>query len=99
MQPGGRGVYDSSKSSTYVNNGRPCNNFYYNGGFLSTDTVTIAGLKINSQTFVEANISTSDFIFSNNIGLGLSGYTTPLFINMVNQKLIPQPVFSLWLHT
>ena len=97
-------MYDSSKSSTYVKNAIPCNNFYVtNGGFLSTDTVTIAGLKINSQTFVEANLQFA-VINSNGIsidgffGLGLStSAATPPLVNMVNQKLISQPVFAMWL--
>ena len=103
LDPGGR-VYKSSKSSTYVKNGKPYNNGYQ--GFLSTDIVTVAGLKIKSQTFVEANLAslnskgiTIDGVF----GLGLPALaainTTPPFVNMINQKLIPQPIFSLWIHT
>ena len=74
-------------------------------GFLSTATVKIAKLKIKSQTFAE-----TFGVWSNNGKITIDGFfelgfpasaatnTTPPFINMVNQKLILQPVFSLWLH-
>ena len=93
-------MYNSSKSSTYVKNGKTFNDGYQ--GFLSTDTVTFAGLKIKNQTFVESNrkaINPNETTIDGVFGLGLSGSATPPFINMINQKLIPQPVFSLWLHT
>ena len=54
-------VYDSTKSSTYVKNGTSFQIGYGDGtkvnGFLSTDTLTFAGLKIKGQTFAEVTNS------------------------------------------
>ena len=104
IDPGGR-VYNSSKSSTYVKNGKSYNN--YGTGFLSIDHVNISGIAIKNQTFVELNLTSEiyqgiDYI-DGVFGLGrpplAASNSSPPFVNMINQKLIPQPVFALHVHT
>ena len=101
IHSGGR-VYESSKSSTYVKNGKSYDDGF-SKGFLSTDTVTVAGLKIKSQTFVEANFTSFNFngiTIDGILGLGLPALAvsgaTPPFQNMLNQQGIA-PVFSFYL--
>ncbi|CAH1401918.1 unnamed protein product [Nezara viridula] len=49
--------YNSKESSTYIENGTEISMAYVSGslsGFLSTDTLEIAGMEIKGQTFMEA---------------------------------------------
>ena len=105
-------VYTSSKSSTNQSNGAAFSIQYgtgANSGFLSVDTVTVAGMAIHGQTFAEVTSETGDFFNENGVVVdGLMGLaypacsssgTTPPFVNLVNQGLLSAPVFSFYLNT
>lgn len=106
--------YDSSLSSSYVANGSSFEIQYATrnnqptilDGFLSTDTVEIAGLSIKGQTFAEITSLPIDVFsranFDGIFGLGFQeiamGGVVPPFYNLVEQNLISQPTFSLYLN-
>ncbi|KAH8263352.1 hypothetical protein KR044_007684 [Drosophila immigrans] len=106
--------YDSSLSSSFVANGSPFaiqyatrnNQATILKGFLSTDTVTIAGLSIKQQTFAEIT-SLPPAVFSRAnfdgiFGLGFReiavGDVTPPLYKLTEQNLITQPTFSIYLN-
>ncbi|EDW87998.1 lysosomal aspartic protease [Drosophila yakuba] len=100
--------YNSAASSTYVANGEEFAIEYGTGslsGILSTDTVTIAGISIQDQTFGEAlNEPGTTFVdapFAGILGLAFSAIAvdgvTPPFDNMVSQGLLDEPVISFYL--
>eukprot|EP01025_Chloroclados_australasicus_P041844 TRINITY_DN4463_c0_g1_i1.p1 TRINITY_DN4463_c0_g1~~TRINITY_DN4463_c0_g1_i1.p1 ORF type:complete len:512 (-),score=63.34 TRINITY_DN4463_c0_g1_i1:362-1840(-) len=102
-------VYYNHDSSTYTPNGEPFKIQYGSGsmsGFLSTDDVTIGDVTIPQQTFAEAtNEPGIAFIlakFDGILGLGFPEISvddvTPPFISMVQQNLVPAPLFSFWLN-
>ena len=97
--------YDSSKSSTYKANGTEFAIRYGSGsleGFVSQDTVTIGDLSIKHQDFAEATKEPGlAFAFGKFDGiLGLAydtisvNHIVPPFYQMLNQKLLDEPVFS-----
>lgn len=106
--------YDSSLSSTYVANGTSFEIQYADNrnqetilnGFLSTDTVELAGLSIKSQTFAEITTLPTEVFnrtgFDGIFGLGFQEISmdnvVPPFYNLVEQNLISQPTFSLYLN-
>ena len=103
-------MYDSKKSSTFIQNGTSFQIVYGDGtkvnGFLSTDTLTFAGLKIKGQTFAEVTNRVKD-LSSNPTVDGILGMAfpacstsgaTPPFQNMIQQGLVSQPVFAFYLN-
>lgn len=103
-------LYDSSKSSTYVQNGTVFDIRYGSGpvsGFVSEDVATVGGLSVKYQLFAEIN-NTQGLGLAYKLGKfdGILGMAWPtisvnkmptVFENMVGQKLLPQPVFAFYL--
>ncbi|XP_029666807.1 lysosomal aspartic protease-like isoform X2 [Formica exsecta] len=101
--------YDNTKSKTFKPNGTLFSIEYgFNSsvfGFLSTDVVNVAGLNVQNQIFAQA-IDESGIIFvvakfDGILGMGYDTTSidgvTPVFYNMLQQKLVSQPVFSFYL--
>ncbi|KPM36273.1 Vacuolar protease A [Neonectria ditissima] len=100
--------YTSSDSSSYKSNGSEFEIHYGSGslsGFVSNDVVTIGDLKIEKQDFAEATSEPGlAFAFGRFDGILGLGYDTisvnhmvPPFYQMVNQKLLDDPVFAFYL--
>lgn len=100
--------YDSSASSTYKKNGSEFEIRYGSGslsGFVSQDTFQIGDLKVKKQDFAEATSEPGlAFAFGRFDGILGLGYDTisvnrivPPFYNMIEQKLVDEPVFAFYL--
>lgn len=101
--------YNSTKSSTYIADGRAWSIRYGDGstarGILASDTVDLGGLTILNQTINLATKESHSFDsdpIDGLLGLGfnsittVSGVKTPVD-NLIGQGLISSPVFSVWL--
>ncbi|XP_030539606.1 aspartic proteinase A1-like isoform X2 [Rhodamnia argentea] len=101
--------YKSSESSTYKKNGKSADIHYGSGaisGFFSQDNVKVGDLVVKKQEFIEATkepgITFLAAKFDGILGLGFQeisvGKAVPVWYNMVDQDLVPEPVFSFWLN-
>ncbi|CCX33774.1 aspartic peptidase domain-containing protein [Pyronema domesticum] len=102
--------YDSSASKTYKSNGTSFEIRYGSGslsGFVSRDDVTIGDIHIKDQLFAEATsepgLAFAFGRFDGILGLGYERISVngipPPFYNMVEQKLVDEPVFAFYLGT
>ncbi|XP_074552740.1 napsin-A [Halichoeres trimaculatus] len=100
--------YNSKKSSTYVQNGTVFSIQYGRGslsGFISEDTVSIAGLSIPHQQFGEAikqpGITFAVARFDGVLGMAYPlisvANVLPVFDTAMAAKLLPQNVFSFYI--
>jgi len=102
--------YDSSSSSTYKKNGTPFNITYASGpvsGFLSGDTVSVAGLDVSIALFAEiTDVSGLEPAFGIGKFDGILGMAfqsisvdniPPIFALMVQAGLVDEPVFAFYL--
>lgn len=101
--------YDHDKSSTYKANGTDFEIQYGSGsmsGFVSGDTVCIAGVCATEQLFAEAThepgLSFLAARFDGILGMGFPQISvngiTPVFHTMIEQGVVEAPVFSFWLN-
>jgi len=101
--------YHSGSSSTYVANGESFNITYGSGsmtGFLSQDTLHMAGLSILKQIFTEAtNLPGIAFIaskFDGILGMAFQSISVdnviPPFYNIIAQGLVSAKLFSFYLN-
>jgi saccharopepsin len=101
-------TYDSDASSTYKSNGSEFEIHYGSGsltGFVSKDDFTIGDLTVKGQDFAEATSEPGlAFAFGRFDGILGLAYDTisvngivPPFYQMVEQKLIDEPVFAFYL--
>ncbi|KAH7130029.1 aspartic peptidase domain-containing protein [Dendryphion nanum] len=109
-------LYNSSLSSTYRADLSPCKMIYWGTegiqthGAVSMDSISLTGLQIPNQTFLEATrwhpgSFTSDQFFDTVLGLALyaandswGNFSAPgPFQNMINQQVMKENVFSLTL--
>lgn len=102
--------YDSSKSSTYVQNGTSFDIMYGSGpvsGFQSIDSLDMGGLAVTSQMFAEVT-DASGLGAAYKLGKfdGILGLAFPIlsvnavptcFENAVDQELVDEPIFSFFL--
>ncbi|KAK4907794.1 aspartic proteinase precursor [Elasticomyces elasticus] len=100
--------YDASSSSSFKKNGSEFGIRYGSGevsGYISEDTLQVGDLKIKKQLFGEATQEPGlAFAFGRFDGILGLGYDTisvnkipPPFYNMIDQKLLDEPVFAFYL--
>jgi phytepsin len=100
--------YDHTRSKSYVANGTEFKIQYGSGaaqGFFSVDDMTIAGLNVKSQIFAEVtNEPGVAFLaakFDGIMGLAFDSisvaHATPVWYNLLSQKLVTVPVFAFYL--
>jgi len=101
--------YYSSKSSTYVANGQPFSIQYGSGaatGFLSQDDMGISNSTIKGQVFAEVTgepgLAFLAAQFDGIMGLAFESisvdHVTPVWYNLLSQKIVTSAVFSFWLN-
>ncbi|KAI8373255.1 endopeptidase [Blakeslea trispora] len=101
--------YDSGRSKTFLENGTEFSIRYGTGsleGFISEDTLTVGGIKVDGQGFAES-VKEPGFTFAfakfdGIFGLGYDTisvkHTVPPFYHMVDRDLVDEPIFSVWLN-
>ena len=100
--------YNSNASSTYIANGTEFQISYESAtvnGILSKDIVSVAGAKLTGVTFGESlsepGLAFAFAKFDGILGLGFPSIAVagvkPIFNEMVDQKVITEPVFSVYL--
>ncbi|XP_068574335.1 napsin-A [Cebidichthys violaceus] len=100
--------YNSKKSNTFVKNGTAFSIRYGRGslsGFISGDTVSIAGMSVPSQQFGEAvkqpGITFAVARFDGVLGMAYPSISvakvTPVFDTAMAAKLLPQNIFSFYI--
>ncbi|GFN74138.1 hypothetical protein PoB_000064400 [Plakobranchus ocellatus] len=99
--------YNSTLSRTYTDDGESFSITYGIGtaaGYLSEDCVMVAGLSVKDQIFGEAIDVSDNFEDSYADGILGMGFRTisaaqqlTVFDNMVEQKVVPAPIFSFYL--
>merc|ERR1712168_1474331 len=101
--------YDSSKSSTYIEDGQKFEIRYGTGamqGFVSSDKVCVAGTCVEGQKFAEAvkepGIAFIAAKFDGILGMGFSTISVDklptVFDSMIAQNKVESPVFSFYLN-
>ncbi|XP_062872990.1 napsin-A [Trichomycterus rosablanca] len=101
--------YNSKKSSTYVQNGTSFSIQYGRGsltGFFSQDTVNLAGLDVKQQLFAEAVMQPGIVFavarFDGVLGMAYPilsvGKVRPVFDSIMDEKLLPQNIFSFYIN-
>lgn len=101
--------YNSKKSSTYVQNGTKFSIEYGRGslsGFISGDTVSIAGLSVPGQQFGEAvkqpGITFAVARFDGVLGMAYPSISVakvlPVFDTAMAAKLLPENIFSFYIN-
>lgn len=99
-----RNKYDHDTSSTYIENRTKFNNSLGLKGFFSTDLFHIGQLNVTNQTFIEMTALPMLYMLSHAdaiVGLGFpeaSPLAVPVFVNLVRQRSIAKPVFSIYLN-
>lgn len=107
---GGKPTYNHDRSSEYVANGTVFAIQYGSGpvsGFVSQDAATVGDVVVHKQDFAEiTDVSGLGAAFKAGQFDGILGLAfqtiavdgmTPVFVNMVRQGLVDQPVFSFYL--
>jgi len=100
--------FNSQRSQTFKANGTAFHIQYGSGsldGIIGEDTVSIGGLEIKGQGFAEATaLPGITFLvgrFDGILGLGFDSISVdgvvPPWYNLLKQKLVKEPVFSVWL--
>ncbi|KAG5832531.1 napsin-A [Anguilla anguilla] len=101
--------YNSGKSSSYVANGTKFSIQYGRGslsGYISQDTISLAGLTVPGQQFGEA-VSQPGFVFAvarfdGVLGMGYPSISVagvrPVFDTAMAAKLLPQNIFSFYIN-
>uniref|UniRef100_A0A8C9XYK2 Cathepsin D-like n=2 Tax=Sander lucioperca TaxID=283035 RepID=A0A8C9XYK2_SANLU len=100
--------YNSKKSSTFVQNGTQFSIRYGRGslsGYISGDTVSVAGLSVPGQQFGEAvkqpGITFAVARFDGVLGMAYPSISvanvTPVFDTAMAAKLLPQNIFSFYI--